>query len=283
MVFLRKNKTTKVQSAPDASELQKTEKFATENIVPAKKGRKCVDGRYLPTQASGMIARPGADGGYVMAIKAVSRKKNLGILPEECFNAVYKVVTKNKGKFYLHTDHHTDPQTGVHHGLIGCGHLAKAARRLYSHEYDVRSKDIRKLVSYARNLSEIENEVELVNLDGVHMEKGILIINSDKYTVNSSTFDRSQMFFVYDAKRDNEFMKKLVKEMNIKGLTYEDMKKESDLQLNTTLQNLALGLPIYNIEIDNSKKTKVTPAGRVGHQPLIKRFRNIATSLYSLN
>jgi len=41
-----------------------------------------------------MIARPGGHCGYVMALLAINRKKNLGLTPEQCFNAVYKVVQK---------------------------------------------------------------------------------------------------------------------------------------------------------------------------------------------
>lgn len=277
---MRKNITSKVQTAPDATEIHKVKDYVKRNIVKVREGRKCVDGRYLPNQGGGMIARPGADGGYVMALAAVNRKKKLGLTPEECFNAVYKAVVKIGGKFYLHTDHHVDPSDGLHHGLTGCGHLAKAARRLYSREYDIRSRDVKKMVNYARNLSQIEGEVELVNLKGSHTESGILVINSSKYAVNSSNATQSKMFFVYDADRDNKFMEKLVGEMDIRGLTYKDMKKESDLQLETTLQNLALGLALFSVEIGEKGEVKVKPAGRVKQKPLIKRVKSIATTFY---
>ena len=230
------------------------------SVVPAHHGTKCVDGRYLPDQTPGMIARPGADGGYVMALEAVNRKKRLGLTPEQSFNAVFKTVKKLNGTFYLHTDHHVDPNpdpiganSHTHNGLIGCGHLAKAARKGLSWEYDVRSKDVREMISYARNLCDISAGVEMINLKGDHKEQGVLIVHGDKYTVLADNPKLKQMYFIYDVDRDRSFMKTLVEEMNIKGLTYQDMIKEADLQLDATLQNLAVGLPIYSITFTGNK------------------------------
>jgi hypothetical protein len=53
------------------------------------------------------------------------------------------------------------------------------------------------------------------------------------------------MYFIYDQDRDIEFMKQLVSQMNLAGVTFADMKRESDLQLQATLHNLAKGLPLY--------------------------------------
>lgn len=221
--------------------------YVTSSVVAASNGTKCVDGRYLPDQTPGMIARPGADGGYVMALEAVNRKKRLGLTPEQSFNAVFKTVKKLNGTFYLHTDHQVDPNAHTHNGLIGCGHLAKAARKGLSWEYDVRSNDVREMIAYARNLCDISAGVEMINLKGDHQEKGVLIVHGDKYTVLADNPKLKQMYFIYDVDRDRAFMKTLVEEMNIKGLTYQDMIREADLQLDATLQNLAVGLPIYNI------------------------------------
>lgn len=227
--------------------------YVSESIVPASKGTKCVDGRYLPDQTPGMIARPGADGGYVMALEAVNRKKRLGLTPEQCFNAVFKTVKKVNGMFYLHTDQHVDPDGKTHHGLIGCGHLAKAARKGFSWEYDVRSKDVKEMVLYARNLCEISAGVEMITLLGEHQERGVLIVHGDKHTVLADNPKLKQMYFIYDVDRDRAFMKQLVEEMAIPGLTYQDMIREADLQLDATLQNLAVGLPMYSITFSGNK------------------------------
>lgn len=245
--------------------------FIKASIVPAKQGTKCVDGRYLPTQASGMIARPGADGGYVMALEAVNRKKNLGLTPEQCFNAVYKAVKILNGKFYLHTDHHTDPNPQTHHGLIGCGHLAKAGRRFLSWEYDIRSSDVREMVDYARNLCEVSTNIEMVNLAGQHQEKGVLIVHGDKLAVNADNPKLHQMYFIYDVDRDRNFMKQLVETMQIENLTFKDMSREADLQLDATLQNLAVGLPIFEVEFVD-EKPKVTFVKYIEHKMLFSRM-----------
>jgi len=253
-------------------EFKNTRAYVAKSVVAAnKQGRRCIDGRYLPDQGRGMLARPGGDCGYVMALEAVSRKEKLNLSPEECFNAVYKAIKKISSKFYLHTDHACDPDNHTHRGLIGCGHLAKAGRRFLSWEYDVRSVDVRKMVQYARNLCEIDNGVEMVNLVGKHQEKGVLLIHNSSYTVLADNPVLNRMYFVYDIDRDNAFMKKLVSEMNIPGVTYENMKRESDLQINATLQNLAVGLPIYSVTFKGNKP-KVEYVQSVEQKPLISRM-----------
>src|SRR6266571_1842482 len=90
-------------------QLQETINYVKKNTVPAREGRKCVDGRYPPDTAKGMLARAGGDCGYVMALMAINKKKKLQLTPEQCFNAVYKVISqKLHGAFCIHTDHHAD-------------------------------------------------------------------------------------------------------------------------------------------------------------------------------
>ncbi len=233
--------------------LSEVTNYITKNIVLAQKGRKCVDGRYLPTQSSGMIARPGGDCGYVMALLAVSKRKALGLTPEHCFNVIYKVIKENNDQFCMHTDHNVDPDSNTHKGLIGCGHLAKAATKNLCSQYDVTSQEVTNLVNYARNVAEINNSLEIVNLEGEHAEAGVLIINNKRYSVNSEDLNLKKMYFIYDQERDNDFLKKLVNEIAIPGVTFADMKKESDLQLQATLNNLAAGLPIYSVEFNGKK------------------------------
>lgn len=245
--------------------------YVKSSTVQVNKGTKCVDGRYLPNQAHGMLARPGADCGYVMALEAVARNKNLGLTPTECFNKVFKAVKQLNKKFYLHTDDHTDPNPHTHHGLIGCGHLAKAGRKGLSWEYDIRSGDVREIVAYARNLCEVNPNIEMVNLTGKHEERGVLLVHSDKYTVLADNPKRRQMYFVYDVDRDHAFMKLLVKTMNIPGVTFEAMIREADLQLEATLQNLAVGLPVYDVKFVGGKP-QVRYVKHIVHKPLFSRL-----------
>lgn len=228
-----------------------TSAYVQKNTVIAKDGRKCVDGRYPPETASGMLARPGGDCGYVMALLALNKKKKLGMTPEQCLNAVYNVICKKlHGAFCMHTDHHVDPEhedlnDKMHQTLIGCGHLAKATKQLLREPYDVDNDDVKKIIAYAKNLAEVSEHVELVNLNGDHKEEGVLLVENDTYTVNAC--DENTQYFIYDKTRDDAFMKKLVEAMDLPGVTFEDMQKESDIQLQATLHNLAKGLPLYNV------------------------------------
>jgi hypothetical protein len=244
-----------IQKKPSQEEMQQTIQYIRENTVLAREGRKCVDGRYPPDTARGMLARAGGDCGYVMALMAINQKKKLELTPEQCFNAVYKVISgKMHGAFCIHTDHHADPEHEgaaniMHTTLIGCGHLAKAAKTQWNlrRPYDVPGKDVQKIIAYAKNLADISDHVEMVNLEGEHAEQGVLIIDDTAHTVNAMDSKRREMYFIYDRKRDEAFMKKLVEVMAIPGVTFEDMKKESDIQLQATLHNLAKGLPVYTV------------------------------------
>jgi hypothetical protein len=87
----------------------------------------------------------------------------------------------------------------------------------------------------------------MVNLDGDHHEQGVLLIESTDYTVNAMDAAKKSMYFIYDKTRDEDFMRKLVKAMDLPGVTIEDMKEESDKQLEATLHLLAKGLPLYHV------------------------------------
>lgn len=239
-------------------EIEKTTAYVLANTVVATDGRKCVDGRYTSDTASGMIARAGGDCGYVMALMAINKKKKLHLTPEQCFNAVYKVIKLDmNGTFCLHTDHHADPENRnanlkMHQTLIGCGHIAAASKRKIRSRYDVSNDDVKKMVLYVRNLADITRDVDMVNLQGEHREQGVLLIESNKFTVNAMDGKGKGMYFIYDKLRDEEFMRQLTKEMAIVGVSFEDMKKESDIQLQATLHNLAKGLPLYHVKYDGS-------------------------------
>ena len=248
------------QNIPTREELQETINYVKKNTVQAREGRKCVDGRYPPDTARGMLARAGGDCGYVMALMAINRKKKLQLTPEQCFNAVYKVISqKLHGAFCIHTDHHIDPDLeGVnqqmHQTLIGCGHLSQAASQWRLRQpYDVQSGDVKRIIAYARNLADIGDHVEMINLDGEHAEKGVLIIDDATHTVNAMDPKEHTMYFIYDKKRDDVFMKKLVNAMAIPGVSVEDMQKEADIQLQATLHNIAKGLPIYAVSYKNQE------------------------------
>lgn len=255
----RLRKMLRVEDRFVPSDVAGTLTYVQHNVVKARDGRKCVDGRYTADTASGMLARPGGDCGYVMALLAINKKKKLGMTPEQCLNAVYKVICNElDGAFCLHTDHKVDPKDNnlndrIHQTVIGCGHLAKATKQLLREPYDVDNEDVKKIIAYAKNLAEVSNNVEMINLKGEHKEQGVLLIESDSYTVNA--FDGKNQYFVYDKTRDDAFMQKLIDKMQLRGVTSDDIKAESDVQLYATLHNLAKGLPLYRVSFEGNKPT----------------------------
>lgn len=254
-----KHITRQIYTISSDEEIKKTTDYVQRNTVKAREGRKCVDGRYPPDTASGMLARAGGDCGYVMALMAINEKKKLGLTPEQCFNAIYKVIKKKMyGTFCIHTDHHADPQhkiinSQMHQTLIGCGHLTKAASQGTYKSYDIQSDDVKRIIAYAKNLADIDENVEMINLEGDHAERGVLVIDDNNFTVNAMDLKSRTMYFIYDKKRDEEFMKKLVKDVAIPGVTFEDMRKEANSQLQATLHNLAKGLPVYKVSYIDKK------------------------------
>ncbi len=160
----------------------------------------------------------------------------------------------------MHTDNHTDPDRHTRNGLIGCGHLAKAAADFLCEEYGVDGNDMKRLIEHARSIVDIAPHLDMVNLLGDHKEAGVLVVKSASYTVHSSSTKSERMYFVYDQERDLIFMRDLVDTMKIKGVSFEDMKREADSQLQVTLGHLAKGLPIYTISfVSNKPSVSLSP------------------------
>lgn len=237
--------------------LEEAINFVEKNIVPVKDGRKCVDGRYFPdTDDRGRIARPGADFGYVEALLSINHQQDLGLTVEQCFDVVYEAVTESDQQFYMHTDEHANHG----HGIIGCGHLAKATEPELAKDYGVLSEQMVQVIQYAGNRQEEGARIVNVVLEGEHKEKGVLVVTEKDYSVNSR--DDQTMYFVYDKDRDEEFMKSLVAKMKIPNLTVEVFKAASNKQLQATLHNLAFEKPMFQVNKEQAKP-RVVLTGKV--------------------
>ena len=228
------------------------------NTIEVVPGRKCVDGGYTEVQSPGMIARPGADLGYVMALMLVSKELGLGLTSKDCFDIVYDAVIKNGEKFYIHTDQHSDHGRGI----IGCGHALKSSLPDYSQNYGLNPTEVFEMLTYAVEKAKTDNNIENIHLDREHQELGILRIKGTKKTVNPWDKDDNTMFFVYDEERDNDYLRLLTSAIEKKEITYENLKNASDKQLLATLRILALGKPIFDINLDDGKK-EVSFSGNV--------------------
>ena len=83
-----------MQPEVDNAGLEAARAHVRRNAVAATLGRRCIDGRYLLSQGGGMLARPGADFGYLLALLAVNREKGLGLTADGCFEAVLAALTR---------------------------------------------------------------------------------------------------------------------------------------------------------------------------------------------
>jgi hypothetical protein len=226
--------------------------------VASKDGRRCVDGRYeSDSEHSGRLARPGGDFGYVMALLAVNRSKNLNLTPEQCVDAVYAAVTENDGQFFMHTDEHAEHASET--TAIGCGHIAKAMNAANSSNYNVTPEEVAQALAYTRQKIGQGEKFTMVTLKGEHQERGVLVVTGTEKTVNPHKQD---MFFVYDSNRDQQFIQQLVDRASIPGLTLEDMVEASKLQTQATLHLLAADKPIFEVNVDNDTPV-VKEAGRI--------------------
>lgn len=240
-------------------ELEKAKGHVERNRVPARNVRGCVDGRY--EEDSGMLARPGGDFGYVMALLTLNRVRNWGLTSEQIFDIVYDSVTtdtEDSGTFYMHTDEHAE---GGHGPLIGCGHVALAISSEHVNRYEVGAEELIPAVERARFLYKNGDRVKIVNLKGKHKEAGVLVVTSREYTVNPYDAETGSMYFVYDKTRDEEFIRdvllprvndKLAK-IRVEGPSYEEFKDVADRQMDLTLRILAEGKRVFLVDVDSEK------------------------------
>jgi len=204
------------------------------HIRKAGQGRKCVDGRYTPEQSLGAIATPGCDFGYVLTLMALKPE----MTAHQAFDSVYNIVTRDGGKFYMHTD-------DLGHGPIGCGHVAKATSPEHAPSYGLNSDRVMEALIYARKKIDAgDANIVQMELKGTHLEKAVLRVQSEDYTIESS--DGQEMYFIYDELRDKTNMRRLAKEL---GVSVSEFIKHHDKQTLAILHILARGKPIIDVSI----------------------------------
>ncbi len=231
--------------------------FVSKNIVLAKNGRKCISGRYKPDdENSGMIARPGADFGYVIAMLGYNHEQKLGLTVEDCVKRVYEAVMNLDGSFYLHTDHNTDTTLPY---SIGCRHAFQPTIAENANRYGLDAVDVQHAIELCKTNQDMN--ITMIELSGDHKEKGVFIINDIEHTLNSQ--DDEHMYFVYDKKRDDLFMKQLIETMGMENVIYEDFQRVSTMQLGVTLQLLAKDLPLFEVDFSDLASPHVRHIGTV--------------------
>lgn len=225
------------------------EKFVRENLIKAGGGSMCVDGRYPPGVDKGRIARPGGDGGDVMVLLALRDEGRLNLpeselTPEALTLRVMRAVNKEGREFTIHTDDH-----------VGCAHLAKAADPQTAQPYGVKSEDMQRVIVFAEKRAQGGGRIRITRLPGPHAEQGVLVIDSENWTVNHS--NGSTQFFVYDQKRDINYVEQLVPALNIPGLTAANFLRVAEKQRNATLNSVAKDpqgnpLPYFLVKVNLS-------------------------------
>lgn len=223
--------------------------FVQRNKVRSKKGFICVDGRYWDPKYAGMIARPGGNFRGIMALLALREK--LGMTVGKIVDRAVDAVEEMGITFNMHTDHHFHNHPDL--ADIGCGHIAKAEDPEKAKQYLVDPRDIHNALVYLRIKLEGKKYYQMVDLEGEHKEKGVLIITGTNYTVNHWDKKKDEMYFVFDKTRDDNYQRKLFENFHISKITFTEFKQMCDLQLNATLNNLAKGLPIFEVNLDNTE------------------------------
>lgn len=240
-----------VMTVEEQTALENATRFVRENLVSAVAGRKCVDGRYQ--DSDGMIARPGGDFGYVMVLLALNKAKGFHLTPGQCVEKVYMALGDHNNRFYMHTDTHA----AANHGLPGCGHIAKAMDVKLAESYGLKPMEVQAALMSINLLQRVQNVI----LQGEHREQGVLVITGEKSPVRSQNGEK--MYFIYDQTRDERLMRDLVGRMGIPGLIAEDFIEVSQKQLAATLQQLAKGKPIFEVDADDPEYLQIKYLGKV--------------------
>lgn len=240
------------------NDLEELKEFIKRNKVKAKKGFICVDGRYSDKYA-GYLARPGGNFRGILVLLALRKKLNLtvGKLVDKVVDAVEEMGIT----FNMHTDdHHNDTDLSK----IGCGHIAKAEDPKTARDYLVNPSDVHKALVYLRIKLEGRKYYQMVELNGEHKEKGVIIVTGTKFTLKHWDKRRNLMYFVFDKARDDEYQKELYSKFKERfpKLNFEEFIKISNKQLDATLNHLAKGLPIYSVDLDG-KDPVIIPIGYV--------------------
>lgn len=225
----------------------------------------CGDGRYTKEQSRGAIRVFGGDFGFLMAVKAAAKTKDIDISTAEIVDRYFAAISDlrgNGGQFYYHTDSH-HLESG-----IGCGHVAQATNPqndgLYGH---IALREVQEL--YEEVLSRDTSKLHKIVLEGEHKESAVLFVHGgsddDKpyWSVNSLDGETGEMAFIVDIARISNFIKDLAPKLEIDGLTASDVERELVIQMQATTSLLAKGLTQYRVNIDEKGKTSVTQLAKI--------------------
>ncbi len=244
----------------EEKELKQVSEFVKANLVvitEANNKRRCVDGRYSSSEAEqAVVAVPGGDSGeWMAALGALNRlEQNLDLAKIE--QSVVEAVGGVEN-FNFHTDEHAEhDHTGAG---MGCGHLRLA--RTNPDDYGVTKEQMEFLFGELEHLADTGAHETV--LHGEHGEQMVLVIDSDKYSVNSKQINADgteTQAFIYHQSLDLELMHTLAENLHKLILAsghevdlnkiYDELVEVSALQRKQTLSKLSANLPRYKVEFD---------------------------------
>ncbi len=225
------------------------------------KRRRCVDGGYRPGQSEGSMAIAGADLGTSMALLTLENPLTGELFtPQEAFEAVYKYLQdEGWGDYCWHSDTH-EGHKGV---VVGCGHC-NAAILEKSKLYGVNGERVQQLLDVVRKAHQNgQYNMEFIELDREHAERGVLVNTGSLLTVKPWDLDTGEQYFVYDKNLHHDYLEILAE---VIGVEYEELQAGIDAQTNATLASLASsqGKPLIEINLDDPDDIKV---GIIGYVP----------------
>lgn len=250
-------------------------------IIDATNGIACVDPRtpievpdigshlYAKYTDQGEVRTPGASVGDIMAL--LKTRPDLSV-EEATLLVVSWEMSPEEGRVAAF---HGDTQDG---DIFGCGHIAKSASDEYSEHYGIDAALTREITRNILLLNNLNGETRGIPmarpiLSGNHNESGVFVVESEYKTVIPQT-DQGRQFFRYDHLRHDGRLDRLAAYATSKAadgllsvpintiFDIQELRDAATQQRNATLGIIAVGLPIYEINmIDGSRE--VSQVGEV--------------------
>lgn len=223
---------------------------------------RCIDGRYNESiENLEPLAKPGADIGELMMLCAANNQYALNLT----YDQIYKIFIQTIGKenLRIHTDSHFCHDKDEKNQCLGCGHFKQGNLDMQAYGLTLEDIDFIYKTLIALKKQGIKNDV----LEGDHLEKAVVIVNSNKYSIRSMFKSRGEVLevFVYHKTLDDLRRKQIAQNLSsvLKNdkydseYLYEILTNTADEQLFETVGRLAKDLPIYKVKIDDNGEIEV--------------------------
>lgn len=204
--------------------------------------RRCIDGRYpLNGQTAGALARPGADGGLLVALLTLNRALNLGRAPEVWARLLYESLLNRYRAIFLHTSIDQVDKPTLVEQMQGCKHLELTFRNSIraAMEPSVLERGFAEFQRCDSDYGGLNIEV----LKGNHREKAIIVNDELAWTYNAQDSD-GNTWYVYDRARDSAFISQVGLDL---GLAKQEASVFAEIirrQTASTLVELSKSLPV---------------------------------------